>query len=149
MTSIGVLNGGSIKDIISADINTLILLWLTDHLSRRKINQIVANALCTWVVGCLAILYVMLGLGEHYFIIIVVNSMFLVPGSDMVNAFRNLLCGNEMNGTMLENAGDCALTLIGLSTGFVLISTFTYYRRVYFLSKGFASHLLHHTHKKR
>lgn len=100
MTSIGVLNGGSIKDIISADINTLILLWLTDYLSRRNINRIVANALCTWVVGSLAILYVILGIGEHYFIIVVVNSMFLVPGSDMVNAFRNLLCGNEMNGIL-------------------------------------------------
>lgn len=100
MTSIGVLNGGSIKDIVSADINTLILLWLTDYLSRRNINRIVANALCTWIVGSLAILYVILGIGEHYFIIVVVNSMFLVPGSDMVNAFRNLLCGNEMNGIL-------------------------------------------------
>ncbi len=41
----------------------------------------------------------------------------------------------------------CALTLLGISIGFVLISTFTYYRRVYFLGKDLASHLLHHPHK--
>lgn len=49
---------------------------------------------------------------------------------------------------MLESAANCGLALIGLSIGFVLISTFTYYRRVYFLSKGLASHLLRHPHKK-
>lgn len=50
---------------------------------------------------------------------------------------------------MLESAADCALTLIGMSIGFVLISTFTYYRRLYFLSKEIASHLLHHPPKKK
>ena len=50
---------------------------------------------------------------------------------------------------MWATAGDCALTLLGISIGFVLISTFTYYRRVYFLGKDLASHLLHHPHKKQ
>ncbi len=100
MTSIGVINGGSIKDIISADINTLLLLWLIDFLERHNINRIVANTLCTWIAGSLAILYVTLGIGEHYFIIVIVNSMLMIPGSDLVNAFRNILCGNEMNGIL-------------------------------------------------
>ena len=100
MTSIGVLNGGSIKDIICADVNTLILLWMSDYLDKRNINRIVANILCTWVAGTLAILYVMLGIGEQFFVIVIVNSMLFVPGSDMVNAFRNILCKNEMNGIL-------------------------------------------------
>lgn len=100
MTSLGVLNGGSIKDIVCADINTLILLWLSDYLDKRNINRIVANILCTWVAGTLAILYIILGIGEHFFVIVIVNSMLFVPGSDMVNAFRNILCKNEMNGIL-------------------------------------------------
>lgn len=100
MTSLGVLNGGSIRDIVCADINTLILLWLSDYFDKRNINRIVANILCTWVAGTLAILYILLGIGEHYFVIVIVNSMLFVPGSDMVNAFRNILCKNEMNGIL-------------------------------------------------
>ncbi|MDE7334606.1 MAG: threonine/serine exporter family protein [Lachnospiraceae bacterium] len=100
MTSLGVLNGGTIGDIISADLNTLILLWLTDFLDKRNINRIVANTLCTWIAGTLAILYVKLGIGEHFFIIVIVNSMLMIPGTALVNAFRNILCGNEMNGIL-------------------------------------------------
>lgn len=100
MTSIGVLNNGSIKDIICADLNTLLLLWLTDFLDKRHINRIVANTLCTFIAGTLAILYVKIGLGEHFFIIVIVNSMLMIPGAALVNAFRNILCGNEMNGIL-------------------------------------------------
>lgn len=100
MTSLGVINGGSIKDIVCADFNTVVLLWMIDVLDKRNINQVVANTLCTWVAGTLAALYVTLGIGEHYFIIVVVNCLLMVPGSDMVNAFRNILCSNEMNGIL-------------------------------------------------
>lgn len=100
MTSIGVINNGSIKDIISADLNTLLLLWLIDFFDRRHINRIVANTLCTFIAGTLAILYVNIGLGENFFIIVIVNSMLMIPGSALVNAFRNILCGNEMNGIL-------------------------------------------------
>lgn len=100
MTSIGVINGGSNKDILAADINTLILLWLSDSFDKHHINRIVANALCTFIAGTLAILYVKIGIGEHFFIIVIVNSMLMIPGAALVNAFRNLLCGNEMNGIL-------------------------------------------------
>ena len=100
MTSLGVINGGSIRDIVCADFNTVILLWMIDALDKRNINRVVANTLCTWVAGTLAVLYVKLGIGEHYFIIVVVNCLLMVPGSDMVNAFRNILCSNEMNGIL-------------------------------------------------
>ncbi len=100
MTSVGVINGGSIKDIVCADLNILLLLWLTDFLDKRHINRIVANTLCTFIAGTLAILYVRFGLGEHFFIIVIVNSMRMIPGAALVNAFRNILCGNEMNGIL-------------------------------------------------
>lgn len=70
----------------------------------------------------------------------------LMPGSLLYNTAVNFFLHD--NAVMLEYARDCALTLVGLSLGFVLISTFTYYRRLYFLSKDIASHLLHHPHKK-
>lgn len=100
MTSLGVIYGGSLKDIVAADINTFILLWLIEFFDRRNINRIVANTLCTWIAGTLTILLIRMGIGEHYFIIVIVNSMMMIPGSSLVNAVRNILCGNEMNGIL-------------------------------------------------
>lgn len=70
----------------------------------------------------------------------------LIPGGLIYNTAVNFLLHDHT--LMKENARDCALALIGMSIGFVLISTFTYYRRVYFLSKDIAAHFLHHSRKK-
>lgn len=100
MTSLGVIYGGSPRDIFAADINTLVLLWLIDFFDKRRINRIVANTLCTWIAGTLTILLIRFGIGEHFFIIVIVNSMMMISGSALVNAVRNILCGNEMNGIL-------------------------------------------------
>lgn len=70
----------------------------------------------------------------------------LTPGSLIYGTAVNFVL--QDTAAMWADAADCALTLFGISIGFVLISTFTYYRRVYFLGKDIASHLLHHPHKK-
>lgn len=99
-TSIGVIYGGNLKDIIAADINTFVLLWLNEYFSRRHLNRIVANTLCTWIIGTLGILLVKMDIGEHFLIIIIINSMIMISSSTLVNAVRNILCGNEMNGIL-------------------------------------------------
>ena len=69
----------------------------------------------------------------------------LTPGSLIYNTAVHFLL--QETDEMWVYARACALTLLGISIGFVLISTFTYYRRVFFLGKDLASHLLHHPHK--
>ena len=70
----------------------------------------------------------------------------LTPGRLIYSTAINFLLRDTT--AMWKDAGDCALILFGISIGFVLISTFTYYRRVYFLGKDLASHLLRHPQKK-
>lgn len=70
----------------------------------------------------------------------------LLPGSLLYHAAVNFLIKNRE--AMLENAANCGMALLGISIGFVITSTFTYYRRVYFLGKGFAS-MIHLPHKKK
>jgi len=65
----------------------------------------------------------------------------LIPGELLYNTAVNLILQNTQE--MLVNARNCALALAGMSVGFVLISTFTYYRRIYYVSKDIAYHLLH------
>lgn len=100
MTSLCVIFGGSLRDIVATDLVTVALFWILRWLSKPNLNHIIVNALCTWLTGTLAILLVKLGIGEHYFIIIITNSMMMIPGIPLVNSFRNILCGNEMNGIL-------------------------------------------------
>lgn len=69
----------------------------------------------------------------------------LIPGVLLYHTAVNFFLHDSA--VMLENARECVLALVGMSLGFVLISTFTYYRRVYFFSKDIASHFLHHPRK--
>lgn len=63
----------------------------------------------------------------------------LIPGDLLYNMAVNLILQDTAE--MLYYARNCALSLTGLSIGFVLISTFTYYRRIYFVSKDIARHI--------
>jgi len=100
MTSLCAIYGGSLLDIVAVDINPVFFYFLGEFFDRRNINRIVVNSLCAWAAGSLALLFVRLGLGDNYFIIIVTNSMMMMPGISLMNAIRNILCGNEMNGIL-------------------------------------------------
>ena len=61
----------------------------------------------------------------------------LIPGSLLYYICVNLILG-DIEAT-LSYVEQCALTLAGICLGFVLISTFTYYRRVYYFEKNIES----------
>lgn len=100
MTSLCVIFGGSFHDVIATDLVTIALFWVIRWLNKPNLNHIVVNTLCMWFAGSLAILLVNIGIGQHPFVIMITNSMMMIPGIPLVNAVRNLLCGNEMNGIL-------------------------------------------------
>lgn len=100
MTSLCVIFGGTVRDVIAADCITFALFWLIRCLSGRNLNRIVVNTLCMWFSGTLGLLLVRIGIGDQYFSIIITCSMMMIPGIPLVNSVRNLLCGNEMNGIL-------------------------------------------------
>lgn len=140
MTSLCVIFGGTVKDVIAADCITFVLFWLIRWLSDRNLNRIVVNTLCMWFSGTFGLLLVRFGIGDQYFIIIITSSMMMIPGDMLYNTAVNLILQNTPK--MLDNAQNCALSLAGMSIGFVLISTFAYYRRIYYVGTDMASHLL-------
>lgn len=74
----------------------------------------------------------------------------LLPGGLMYHAAINFLLQDIP--AMRSYLIDCALSVTGTSIGLVVISTFTYYRRLYFAGKHLASHLLQYEsakHKKK
>lgn len=69
----------------------------------------------------------------------------LIPGDLLYNTAVNLILQNTPE--MFSNAKNCALSLTGMSIGFVLISTFTYYRRIYHVGTDITNQLLHRQKK--
>lgn len=100
LTSLCVMYGGGIKDIIATDIIVVGLYLFRRYLGSLNLNYVVVNALSMFFTGTLAYFMVWAGIGKVYSIIVTTCSMMIIPGIPMVNAVRNMLCGNEMNGIL-------------------------------------------------
>lgn len=95
-----VLYGGTIGDIIATSFITAAMSWLLRILYSKKLNTLIVNAACMLFAGSMGEILVWIGLGQQFNIICISCSMMLIPGIGLTNAFRNLLCGNEMNGIL-------------------------------------------------
>ena len=98
MTCLCRLFQGVWQDIVVADISTVALFFITKALSKQKLNRIVNNLVCMFTACVIALFFTYIGFAQNFFAIIITNAFYLIPGVQMVNAFRNILCGNEMNG---------------------------------------------------
>jgi uncharacterized membrane protein YjjB (DUF3815 family) len=81
-------------------LNTVILFFLGKLSSKIRLNKIVTNFVCMLLCSTIAILFYAAGFINNFYIVIITNAFFLIPGIQMVNCARNLLCGNEMNGVI-------------------------------------------------
>ncbi|MCC8101364.1 MAG: threonine/serine exporter family protein [Clostridiales bacterium] len=118
MSCLTVLYNGGWKDWITILINTTLIYLGGIYLKKPGVNRIVYSVSCTFVVGTLTILLTKLGLVNDIYTVMIVNSMMLIPGIPMVNAFRNLLCGNEINGVL--EILKVMLETVAIVCGFVL-----------------------------
>ena len=88
------------SEILVAELNTLILFGISKALSKVHINKIITNFVSMFLCSTIAVLLYMAGFINNFFVVIVTNAFFLLPGIQMINCARNLLCGNEMNGVI-------------------------------------------------
>jgi uncharacterized membrane protein YjjP (DUF1212 family) len=90
--------GGGIRDILVADISTVVIFFVLNRLARENLNRIITNVACMFLAGVIALFFSYIGFAKNFYAIIITNAFYLIPGVPMVNAMRNILCGNEMNG---------------------------------------------------
>ncbi len=91
--------GGSWRDGVAAALVGLVLALL-DRIESRAINQMARTVLLSFVLGLLCFGAVAIGLGENLSFVTIGAIMLLIPGLDMGNALRDLLCGNLLSGTL-------------------------------------------------
>lgn len=90
--------GGLWQDVLIATFNTVILFFVMKLFSKANLNRIITNVVSMFVCGSFAFLFVYIGFAQNFYIIIITNAFYLIPGINMVNGMRNIICGNEMNG---------------------------------------------------
>lgn len=87
-------------ELLVVEINTLVLFGLSRLFTKVHINKIITNFFSMFLCSTIATLFYMSGFINNFFTIVLTNAFFLLPGIQMVNCARNLLCGNEMNGVI-------------------------------------------------
>ena len=87
-------------ELLIVEINTLVLFGLSKLFSKVHINKIITNFISMSLCSMIATLFYMTGFTSNFFTIVLTNAFFLLPGIQMINCARNLLCGNEMNGVI-------------------------------------------------
>jgi uncharacterized membrane protein YjjP (DUF1212 family) len=100
MMSLCRIFGGTITDILIASINTVIIFFISNIFIREKLNRIITNIVTMFICGCIAIFFTSINFSQNVSVIIITNAFYLIPGIPMVNAVRNIICGNEMNGIL-------------------------------------------------
>ena len=80
------------------ELNTLVLFGLSKLFSKVHVNKIITNFISMFLVSLIASLFYKIGFIHYYFVVLIVNAFYLLPGIQMINCARNILCGNEMNG---------------------------------------------------
>ncbi len=91
--------GGSWRDGLAAALVGLVLALL-DRFESRSINQMAKTVLLSFVLGLLCFGVVKIGLGQDLGFVTIGAIMLLIPGLDMGNALRDLLCGNLLSGSL-------------------------------------------------
>lgn len=87
-------------ELLITELNTLILFGVSKLSTRIKLNKIVTNFVAMLLCSTIAMLFYASGFIKDFYIVVITNAFFLIPGIQMVNCARNLLCGNEMNGVI-------------------------------------------------
>ena len=90
--------GAGPAELLITEVNTLILFWLSKLFGKIHIYKILTNFLSMFICTSIAVLFYAIGFVQNFYIVVITNAFFLIPGIPMINCTRNILCGNEMNG---------------------------------------------------
>ncbi len=98
MACLCLLFGGGAREVAAVALVTAALHYLMNLMARPGLDQVVINAATMFIATAAAVGLMAAGVSRNGPVILITVSMLMIPGIPLVNAVRNLLCGNEMNG---------------------------------------------------
>ncbi len=92
--------GGGFTDILPVALVVAVIHYLMGVLEHTGLDRLVSNAFTMFTASAVAVGFVYSGFGNNLPAILITMSLLVIPGIPLVNAMRNLLCGNEINGIL-------------------------------------------------
>ncbi|MBR4012861.1 MAG: threonine/serine exporter family protein [Clostridia bacterium] len=109
--------GGTIKDgLVAAIIG--VVIFLIDIIPMGQINKLAKTVIQSFIGGGLACLFVKIGVGDDIGMIMIGTIMLLIPGVSFGTAFRDLMCGDFLAGTL--KTVQCILAALMIAAGYLL-----------------------------
>lgn len=110
--------GGMLRDGIAAGIAAVFLyLWMNFY-QKHSSNRVMFTLLTSFVAGLICILMVRLGIGVNQDKVMIGIIMLLIPGINMMNSLRDMICGDIITG-MLKLA-ESLMVAVAIAGGFAL-----------------------------
>lgn len=109
--------GGDLLDGIFAGVIG-VPIYFIDYLPFKRVNRLAKTVMQSFLGGLFALLAVILGLGSDEGMIMIGTIMLIVPGVSFGTAFRDLLCGDFLAGTL--KTVQCLLAALMISAGYLL-----------------------------
>lgn len=114
-----ILFGGTILDLFSSFLVSIIVLLITTKLSLSNITFFINNFCGAAIASILSIVFVKMGLGKNIDKIIIGSIMTLVPGVSITNAIRDTMSGDFISG--LSRGMEAIVTALAIAFGVGLI----------------------------
>lgn len=115
--SFAVFFGGSIFDgVVAAFIG--IVIFFIDIIPTGQINRLAKTVIQSFIGGILACLAVNIGFGNDVGMIMIGTIMLLIPGVSFGTAFRDLMCGDFLAGSL--RTVQCILAALMIAAGYML-----------------------------
>ena len=117
--------GATYKEMIIALLNTVIIYFLSMLFKKIKLNHIITNFVATFITGSITIFFYHIGFIGNFYVAVITSALYLLPGVQMVNSARNILCGNEMNGIieLLKVILEVVVIVAGIASAFFLFGS--------------------------
>ena len=100
MSLLCVMFGGWFREMVCVVVITTVIHYTLRLIEIAKIDKILTNALVMWIATTIVFLLTGFGISNNKPVLIITATMMIIPGIPLVNAMRNILCGNEMNGIL-------------------------------------------------
>ena len=120
------------SEILVVELNTLLLFGLSRALTKVHINKIITNFFSMFLCSMIAMGFYAAHFISNYFIVVITNAFFLIPGIPMINCARNILCGNEMNGAidLLKVLLEVCSIVAGVAAAYAILGGATGYQKI-------------------
>lgn len=117
-SSFAMFFGGSVLDALATMPIAILIYFMNKYIKKHGINRLFYTALTSIISGFIAVIFVYIGFGNNYSLIMIGDIMLMIPGLTLINSIREMLCGDTMSGFM--RLAESILLSMAIAFGFAL-----------------------------